>query len=110
MSQIQGLFKDSSRLFYSFQGLKVKKNEYEIVVPLFGAAFATPNKGTTILYSFISLSTVLSSTEKCKKDFSRQLSDFPVLLKADLIFKDFQDSSLNSSTFQACANPVGSNL
>ena len=36
------------------------------------------------------------------KDFSRLLSDFPVLFKADLIFKD----PLNSSTFQACANPA----
>ena len=43
----------------------VLENEYEIVVPLFGAAFAAPNtnKGTTILYWFRSLSTVLSSTE-----------------------------------------------
>ena len=41
----------------------VLENEYEIVVPLFGAAFAAPNKGTTILYSFRSLLTVLSSTE-----------------------------------------------
>ena len=41
----------------------VLKNEYEIVVPLFGAAFAAPNKGTTILYWFRSLSTVLSPTE-----------------------------------------------
>ena len=38
------------------------QNEYEIVVPLFGAAFAAPNKGTTILNCFGSLSTVLSST------------------------------------------------
>ena len=30
------------------------RNEYEIVVPLFGAAFAAPNKGTAILYWFIS--------------------------------------------------------
>ena len=44
----------------------VLENEYEIVVPLFGAAFAAPNKGTTILYSSISLSTVLSSTENRK--------------------------------------------
>ena len=44
----------------------VLENEYEIVVPLFGAAFAAPNKGTTILYSFRSLSTVLSSTEDRK--------------------------------------------
>ena len=42
----------------------VIENEYEIVVPLFGAAFAAPNKGTTILYWFRSLSTVLSSIEK----------------------------------------------
>ena len=28
----------------------VLENEYEIGVPLFGAAFAAPNKGTTILY------------------------------------------------------------
>ena len=41
----------------------VLQNEYEIVVPLFGAAFAAPNKGSTILYWFRSLSTVLSSTE-----------------------------------------------
>ena len=36
----------------------VLENEYEIVVPLFGTAFAAPNKGTTILYWFRSLSTV----------------------------------------------------
>ena len=41
----------------------VLENEYEIVVPLFGVAFAAPNKGTTILYRFRSLSLVLSSTE-----------------------------------------------
>ena len=40
------------------------------------------------------------------KDFSRLLSDFPVFIKADLIFKDFSRKlSNNSSTFQACANP-----
>ena len=27
-------------------------NKYKIVVPLFGAAYAAPNKGTTILYYF----------------------------------------------------------
>ena len=41
----------------------VLENVYEIVVPLFGAAFAAPNKGTIILYGFRSLSTVFSSTE-----------------------------------------------
>ena len=44
----------------------VLENEYGIVVPLFGAALAAPNKGTTILYSFRSLSTVLSSKENRK--------------------------------------------
>ena len=28
----------------------VLENKYKIVVPLFGAAFAAPNKGTSILY------------------------------------------------------------
>ena len=28
----------------------VLENEYEIVLPLFGAAIAAPNKGTTILH------------------------------------------------------------
>ena len=28
----------------------VLENQYKIVVPIFGAAYAAPNKGTTILY------------------------------------------------------------
>ena len=40
------------------------------------------------------------------KDFSRPMRVFPVLFKANLIFKDFQDSPVYSSTFQACVNPV----
>ena len=35
--------------------------------------------------------------------FSRLLSDFPVVFKADLIFKTLRKPS--KSTFQACANP-----
>ena len=38
------------------------------------------------------------------KDFSRPLNVFPVLFKANLIFK--QDNPVYSSPFQACANPV----
>ena len=34
---------------------------------------------------------------------------FQVLFKAVFIFKDFQDSHVYSSTFQACANPVTEN-
>ena len=79
------------------------KNEYEIVVPFFGAAFAAPNKGTTILYWFRSLSTVLSSTENRRiqglwvifQYFSRQIK----------FSRTFQESPLNLITFQASANP-----
>ena len=42
-------------------------------------------------------------------DFSRLSSDFPVLYKAFECFQgrfDFQESPLNSSTFQACASPA----
>ena len=28
----------------------VQENQYKIVMPLFGAAYAAPNKGKTILY------------------------------------------------------------
>ena len=40
------------------------------------------------------------------KDFSRPLIVFQVLFNANFIFKAFQDSSVYSSTFQACGNPV----
>ena len=55
-----------------------------------------------------SINSAGSYTEKIVefKDFSRLLSDFPVLFEADLIFKNFQDSPLNSSTCQACVNHV----
>ena len=58
---------------------QVLENEYEIVVPLFGAAFAAPNKGTTVLYWFSSLSTVFSSTENKKN--SRTFQGFLVLFQ-----------------------------
>ena len=38
----------------------------QLAVPLFGAAYAAPNKGTPILYRFKSLSTVLNPTENNK--------------------------------------------
>ena len=45
--------------------------------------------------------------QKIEEFSSRPLSDFPVLFKADLKFsRTFLESPLNSSTFQACANPV----
>ena len=67
-------------------------------MPIFGAAYAAPNKGTTILYWFRSLSAVLSPTEN---------SRIKGLFKAFKWFSsNFTRSPLNSSTFQACANPV----
>ena len=41
------------------------------------------------------------------KVFPRLLSDFPVLFKADLIFRT---RKLNSSNIQACANPGKSSI
>ena len=65
----------------------VLENKYKIVVPLFGAAFVAPNKDTTILYEFRSLSTMLSPTENRRIQglFKVFVSDFPVLFKVYLI-------------------------
>ena len=43
------------------------------------------------------------------KDFSTALSVFQVLFKANFIFKDFS-RPVQSSTFQACANPDAANI
>ena len=78
----------------------VLENECEIVVPLFGTAFVAPNKGSP--------STVLSSTENRRiqvKDFSRPLSFFPVLFKADLIFKDFSRKPSKFKYFSSLCEP-----
>ena len=66
------------------------------MVPLFGAAYAAPNKGTTILYRFRPpKNSVESSCKMVKfKDFSRPLSVFQVLFKANFIFKDFSKTVL----------------
>ena len=53
------------------------------MVPLFGAAYAAPNKGTTILYPFRSQKTVLNT---------------PVNDKIQELFKAFE---CFSSTFQS---------
>ena len=67
-------------------------------MPIFGAAYAAPNKGTTILSWFRSLSTVISPTEN---------SRIQVIFKAFEWFSstfqgrfNFQDSPLNSRTFK----------
>ena len=73
------------------------------MVPLFGAAYAAPNKGTTILYWFKPPKTLLNPIAYGKIQglfkafwcFSRQI----------LFSRTFQDSFVYSSTFQACVNP-----
>ena len=70
----------------------VLENLYKIVVPLFGAAYAAPNKGTTI---FNDLGVI-----NCAKA-TRLLSDFPVLFKTDLTFKDFSRKLSNFKYFSS---------
>ena len=48
----------------------VLENEYEIVMPLFGAAFAAPNKGPTIILILISINIVkFYRTQKNSRTF-----------------------------------------
>ena len=84
----------------------VLENEYKIVVPLLGAAFAAPNKGTTI-YTDLDLYQQCYVLQKIEefKDFSRHLSDFPVLFKADLIFKDFSRKPSKFKYFSSLCEP-----
>ena len=71
------------------------------MVPLFGAAYAAPNEGTTILYLFRSPKTLLNPpVNGIIQGLFKALSVFQVLFKANLIFsRTFQDSSVYSSTF-----------
>ena len=65
----------------------VLENWYKVAVPIFGAAYAAPNKDITIYTD----SGFYQQSQKLVefKDFSRLLSDFQILFKANLIFKDF---------------------
>ena len=53
-------------LDWDIEEISTRVSVKKIVVPLFGAAYAAPNKGTTILYWFWTLSTVLSLTENSR--------------------------------------------
>ena len=46
--------------------ISTRKFKYKFVVLLFGAAYAAPNKGKTVLYLFRSISTVLSPTQNSR--------------------------------------------
>ena len=76
-------------------------------MPLFGAAFAAPKNGTTILYWFKSLSTVLSPTDNLLESsgtFQGIWVIYQYFSRHIQFSMTFQESPLNSSTFQACAN------
>ena len=65
----------------------VLENKIKIVVPLFGAAYAAPNTAQQFYTDYVLYLQCLVLQKIVKfKDFSRFLSDFPVLFKADLIF------------------------
>ena len=74
---------------------------------LFGAAYAAPNKGTTIVYWFRSPKQCWIPLQMVKfKDFSRPLNVFQYFSRQILFSRTFQDSPVYSSTFQACENPA----
>ena len=76
-------------------------------MPLFGAAFAAPIKAQQF-YTDLGLYQQCLVLQKIVefKDFSRLLSDFPVLFKADLIFKDFSRKASKFKYFSSLCNPV----
>ena len=75
------------------------------MVPLFGAAYAAPNKGTTILYCFRPPKTVLNPLANGKIQGLLKASEcFSSTLQGKFYFQGC------SSTFQACANPEDCSL
>ena len=75
-------------------------------MPLFGAAFAAPNKGATILYWFRSLSTVLSPTENRRiQRLFMAFESFSSTFNAYLIFKDFSRKPFKFKYFSSLCEP-----
>ena len=75
-------------------------------MPIFGAAYAAPNKDTTILYWFRSLSTGLSPTEKSRiQGLFKTFEWFSSTFQADLIFKDFSRKSFKFKYFSSLWKP-----
>ena len=77
------------------------------MVPLFGAAYAAPNKGITILYSFRSQKTVLNPPVNGKiQGLFNAFECFSSTFQGKFNFQGlFKSNLLYSSTFQACAKP-----
>ena len=73
-------------------------------MPLFGAADAAPNKGTTILYWFRSPKTLLNPPANGK--IQGLWVFFKYFLRQILFSRTFQDIPVYLSTFQAYAKPA----
>ena len=73
---------------------------------LFGAAYAAPNKGTTILYLFRSPKTVLKPPVNGKiQGLFKAYQCFQVLFKANLIFRDFSRQTCIFKYFSSLWEP-----
>ena len=77
------------------------------MVPLFGAAYAAPNKGTTILNWFRSPKTLLMNPPVNGKyqGLLEAFECFSSTFRSKFYFQGLFKTILYSSTFQACANP-----
>ena len=79
------------------------------MVPLFGAAYAAQNKGTTILYWFRSENSVLNPPVKGKiQGLFKIFESFSSTFQGKVNFQGLFKTALYlvySSTFQACVNP-----
>ena len=76
------------------------------MLPLFGAAYAAPNKGTTILYRFRSPKTLLNPPVNGKiQGLFKAFECFQVLFKANLVFKAFIRQSCIFKYFSSLCEP-----
>ena len=75
-------------------------------MPLFGAAYAAPNKSTTILYRFRSPKTLLNPPVNGKiQGLFKAFECFQVLSKANLVFKAFIRQSCIFKYFSSLCEP-----
>ena len=76
------------------------------MVPLFGAAYAAPKKAPQFYTDLGLKKTVLNPLPNGKfKDFSRPLSVFQVIFKANFIFKDFSRQYCIFKDFSSLCKP-----
>ena len=76
------------------------------MVPLFGAAYAAPNKGVTILYWFRSPKTLWNPPVNGEiQGLFKAIEFFSSAFQGNFYFQGLFKSPVYSRTFQACANP-----